>query len=122
MVPAHATSVGKAWLAALAPERVDDLFVNAAIPAVTERTIVEAAALRAEMDAIRVRGYATSHGESEDGVGSVGVAVRDGEGEPRLAMSVAVPLSRFTDESCTEAADALREIGEVLGARLSRLV
>lgn len=119
LLPANATSVGKAWLAAMPPERVGKLFRTADLPAVTRRTIVDPDVLYTELDEIRRRGYATSYGESEDGVGSVGMAVRDAAGNPRLAISVAMPLSRFTDDARGNAVARMRDIAEALGARLS---
>jgi len=119
LLPANATSVGKAWLAALTPERVDELYGTSPLVAVTDRTIVDLDALRAELDDVRRRGYATSRGESEDGVGSVGMAALDPHGEPRLAMSVAMPLSRFTEAADADAVAALRSVARVLSERLS---
>jgi DNA-binding IclR family transcriptional regulator len=113
--------VGKAWLAALSTKRVDRLLGTGTLSAITDRTITDPAALRAELDMIRARGYADSHGESEDGVGSVAMAVRDSGGEPRLAMSVAIPLNRFTDEAHDEAVARLREAVDALAPRLSEL-
>nr|WP_281196230.1 IclR family transcriptional regulator C-terminal domain-containing protein [Microtetraspora malaysiensis] len=92
--PAEQTSVGKAWLAALPSHRVDELYGRTELTPVTERTIADRQALARELESIRERGYATSHGESENGVGSTGVAVLDPAGEPHAAMSVALPLDR----------------------------
>jgi len=121
LLPAHSTSVGKAWLAALSTVRVDHLLGTGALLAVTDRTIIDPAEFRAELDMIRARGYAASHGESEDGVGSVAMAVRDGGGEPRLAMSVAMPLNRFTDKAHDEAVAHLQNAVHALTPRLSEL-
>lgn len=121
LLPANATSVGKAWLAALEPDQVEALFRSTDLPAVTARTITDAAALFAELDVIRRRGYATSHGESEDGVGSVGMAVRGSDGQPRLAISVAMPLERMTPASEASTAAELAAVVDRLSARLAGL-
>lgn len=118
LVPAHATSVGKAWLAALPDGRVGELYGPAELGSVTDRTITDPHVLARELETIRDRGYATSHGESEDGVGSVGVAVCDAKGEPRAAMSVALPLNRWTEGFERDAAERLRETAAALGSRL----
>jgi DNA-binding IclR family transcriptional regulator len=117
-LPAHATSVGKALLAALPPERFTALYGQADLVAVTKRTICDRHALERELAATREHGYATSHGESENGVGSVGVAVRNPAGDPRAALSVAMPLERFTDKAERLAAALLRSAAAGLGAQL----
>jgi DNA-binding IclR family transcriptional regulator len=117
-LPAHATSVGKALLAALPSGRFTALYGHADLAAVTERTIRDRQALERALAATRERGYATSHGESENGVGSVGVAVRNPAGDPRAALSVAMPLDRLTDEAERQAAALLHTAAAELGARL----
>jgi DNA-binding IclR family transcriptional regulator len=118
LLPAHATSVGKALLAALPPDRLDALYGQTDLTAVTARTITDKDALEQQLTAIRARGYATNHGESEDGVGSVGMAVRNPAGEPRAALSVALPLDRWTEATEQLAAAALHSATAALGARL----
>ena len=118
LLPAHATSVGKALLAALPPDRFDALYGQAGLASVTARTITDRDALERQLAEIRERGYATNHGESEDGVGSVGVAVRNPAGEPRAALSVALPLDRWTETTEQHAVAALDAAATALGAHL----
>lgn len=118
LLPAHATSVGKAWLAALSDHRLDELYGHAGLSPVTERTITDRESLARELAVIRDRGYATSRGESESGVGSVGVAVLNPQGEPLAAMSVALPLVRWSDTVEANAAVELSRAAAALGATL----
>lgn len=118
LLPAHSTSVGKAWLAALSAENYKELYESAELRAVTDRTITDRAKLESELARIRRRGYATSAGESENGVGSVGTVVRDPSGEPRLAISVALPLQRWSGQVEVETTSILLEAAAALGARL----
>jgi DNA-binding IclR family transcriptional regulator len=117
-LPAHATSAGKALLAALPPDRFAALYGDADLAAVTDRTISDRQAFEAELATTRARGYATSHGESENGVGSVAVVVLDPAGYVRAALSVAMPLDRFTDEVEAQAAGLLKSAAAALGAEL----
>jgi DNA-binding IclR family transcriptional regulator len=118
LLPAHATSVGKAMLAALPPEQVRALYEHADLPAVTAKTITSLAALERQLEAIRERGYAVNHAESENGVGSVGMAVRNPAGEPRAALSVALPLERWSEAAEQRAATELQAATTALGAYL----
>ena len=114
LLPAHATSAGKALLAALSVERVRELYPSTTLPRVTEATTTSRKALEAELDEIRRQGFATNIGESEPDIGAVGVAICDRHGVPRGAISVSVPLSRF------DTADAPR-IAEVAMAAVQRI-
>lgn len=118
LLPAHATSVGKALLAALPPEQVRALYERADLVAVTGRTITDRDALERQLAVVRERGYAINHGESEKGVGSIGVAVRNLAGEPRAALSVAMPLERWSEAAEEQAACVLKSAAAALGAHL----
>jgi DNA-binding IclR family transcriptional regulator len=74
-VPLHATSTGKAFLAAL-PQAELDALLRAPLPRFTDTTITDPATLRAELDAVRARGYAVSRGELEPALWGVSAAAR----------------------------------------------
>jgi len=118
LLPAHSTSVGKALLAALPPEHLRALYEHADLVAVTAATITDRDTLERQLAAIRERGYAINHGESENGVGSIGMVVRNPAGEPRAALSVALPLERWSEAAEQQAATALRFASAALGAYL----
>jgi DNA-binding IclR family transcriptional regulator len=92
--PAHATSTGKAVLAARSdaePRRPNGGHLKRCTP----RTIVQAAALERELAAVQRRGYATAVEELERGYVAVGAAVRDEAGRAVAAISVGGPSLRF---------------------------
>jgi IclR family KDG regulon transcriptional repressor len=94
--PAHGTGVGKMLLSAL-----DDVALAARFPddapltALTPRTITDPRALRAEVAAIRARGYAFDHEESTPGLCCVAAPVYGASGEMVAAISISVPSVRF---------------------------
>jgi DNA-binding IclR family transcriptional regulator len=83
-VPLHATSTGKAFLAALPAQELDGLTLER----FTDATITDAAALRAELVAVRAQGYAVSHGELEAALWGVSAAAVDAAGRPAAVISV----------------------------------
>lgn len=88
-LPAYTTSLGKALLAAHAmdpPERLVPL---------TPHTIVEVAALAADLAVTRDRGYAIDHEENVIGLRCFGAVIRTG-GPLRDAISCSVPVARLT--------------------------
>jgi DNA-binding IclR family transcriptional regulator len=93
-IPAHATSLGKAMLAAVSTERVEQLYPQEELEPVTDRTITRRADLLTELARVRGRGYAENMEEGEPGVGSIGVAILDA-GTLIGGLSVAAPRARL---------------------------
>lgn len=116
--PLHAGSSSKAILAALSDAEVDEYLRQGRREHLTAATIVDAAKLRAEVAAIRRRGYASSRGERQADAGSVACAVHHADGRVFGSLSVCGPAFRFD-------AAAQRRIGGLVlaaGEELSRTV
>ena len=73
LVPAHCTATGKALLAWR--QRWRDSVLTYPLERHTDRTIVDPADLARDADTTRARGYATDHGEYENGVRAVAAPV-----------------------------------------------
>ena len=93
---AHCTSVGKAYLAEESDERLLELYPSIELASITSASITSRSRLFAELQEVRERGYAENANESEEGVGSVGVAIHDRQGRAVASISVSLPLSRLT--------------------------
>ncbi|MFE6508413.1 IclR family transcriptional regulator [Nocardioides sp. NPDC057767] len=79
-VPAHATALGKAMLAWLPAERVDELVAPALTP-LTPATIGDLADLHQELHRVRSRcGVAFERGETDPDIACVAAAIRGPEG------------------------------------------
>ena len=96
----HATANGKAWLATLDPRQAMAIARAGGLGTLrpTPRTITTEAALRADLDRIRMRGWAVAEEEAERGVVAIAVAVRPGQGAAVATISVAGPLVRLPEE------------------------
>ncbi|WP_370945067.1 IclR family transcriptional regulator [Amycolatopsis sp. cg5] len=92
--PQHATSLGKAWLAALPEMDRVDRVRRMTLESLTSNTIVNHAHLLAELATTNRRGWAVDEVENEPDVGCVAAAVRDHSGQPVAAISIAGPASR----------------------------
>jgi IclR family acetate operon transcriptional repressor len=113
-VPAHCLSGGKALLAELSPERLRTLYPQPQIPAATTRSLTTRDQLEAELQAVRKHGYATNFGESEEEIGSIGIAIYDADHQPRAGLAVSGPLSRLNHQTdLTEIVRALRNTAHV---------
>lgn len=111
-LPAHATALGKALLAARDDETVQSL-ISPPLVSLTGRTITEWDQLAAELAATRDRGYAIDDGEAADGLRCFAVVVppdrRHRDQPPTDAVSVSVPAFRLDDQREKELVNALLE-------------
>lgn len=105
-VPAHATALGKALLAARTDAEVDAL-LPANLEALTPQTVTDRGALFAELAEVRERGYATERGQNTPGLGCFAVAL-DYRMPPTDAISCSVPYARLDDPG--HAADTLAAV------------
>ena len=112
----HAAGVGKAILSQLPDERVIEIVRRTGMPAYTPTTITSEAALLADLQATRQRGYAIDEGEQEVGVRCYALPVA-GLAMP-AAISVSGPESRVTLASVDRMVQLLREAGALLRAAM----
>jgi IclR family transcriptional regulator, acetate operon repressor len=92
--PLHASSNGKAILANRRLETVQ-AFLSGGLPGYTGATIVEPAALLAELSEIRNRGYAVNRGEWRGDIAAVAAAILGHDGEPVASISISAPVTRM---------------------------
>ncbi|MFI7637712.1 IclR family transcriptional regulator [Nonomuraea sp. NPDC049400] len=94
--PAYCTSMGRVLLAALPPAELDAYLERAELRRLTSHTIVLPAALRAELDRVRERGWAMVDQELEEGLRSIAAPIRDRSGRTVAALNVSTHASRTT--------------------------
>ncbi|MFE0170813.1 IclR family transcriptional regulator [Streptomyces sp. NPDC059002] len=95
--PLHSTALGKVLLAWARPGEGGPATLPSLF-AFTERTIVEPAALEAELDRVRADGYARNDGESAHGVRTLAVPVLDRAGYARFALALRATPQLITDD------------------------
>jgi DNA-binding IclR family transcriptional regulator len=118
---ANCTASGKALLAELPDAEVTALFPGqAALTALTGRSITTRPRLLAELQRVRERGCAVNIEESEDGVASVAVAVHGPRLAPAAALAVSGPVSRLTGEVIGRIEAELRDRAAWLETQLAR--
>ncbi|MEE6169690.1 MULTISPECIES: IclR family transcriptional regulator [unclassified Mycolicibacterium] len=115
-LPAHATSGGKALLAALSDDELHKMYAHTPPEALTKRSVSSMRSLLHEIAKVRRMGYAINQGESEDGVLAMGVACAIPDADLAVAITVSgpdAPISekweKQTAESLFDAANELRK-------------
>jgi IclR family acetate operon transcriptional repressor len=118
VLPAYATSAGKALLAVLGDAAVRQRFPDEVLPALTRRTIRTRTALLRELQNIRERGFAINTGESEAGLAALSCVVYSRGGEPRGALTMSIPEARFRTADRARMVAALRNACDAASASI----
>lgn len=92
-VPVHAGASGRSIMAFLPETEREELMSSGSLDRMTERTILDVADLRRELDTVRAQGYVISHGERI--LGAVGIAAPIFDGRQRAIGSVCVTMPEF---------------------------
>ena len=88
LVPAYATSLGKALLAHLPGAQLDYALARLQLEPLTSRTITTRAGLKAALDEVRSKGYAVDRGELHRDVHCIAAPIKEPGGQPIAAISV----------------------------------
>ncbi|TLW90903.1 IclR family transcriptional regulator [Saccharomonospora piscinae] len=114
----HGTGVGKAMLATLEPDQARALLERTGMPAYTEHTHTEPAALLDHLKAIADTGYALDESEQELGVRCLAAAVP--HAPVPTAVSVSGPEGRITDDAVRRMAPSVLRTATRLAAQLAQ--
>jgi IclR family acetate operon transcriptional repressor len=82
----------------------------------TERTLTDPAAVRAEAESIRGRGYATEDGELQDGVRAVAAPVFSAGGEAVAALGVSGVGERLLDALARHVVELADELSAAIAS------
>jgi IclR family acetate operon transcriptional repressor len=117
--PLHATATGRAVLAHLPKQDVEEL-IERGLERYSDTTPADPEELRTELDRIRADGYAVNRNQYRPDVCAIAAPVLDEDGTPLATVAISMPDSRYDAERLPEwgrmVADAAAEItGRRLG-------
>lgn len=94
--PLHATALGKALAAYLAPEQERVLLDGMPFQSLTPKTVMNLLQFRRELDLVRSQGYAIDDEEAVTGARCVAATVLGTNGRSVAAISISGPVTRVT--------------------------
>ncbi len=119
-VPFHCTASGKMYLSSLRASYLNRFLENATIDRHVPGTITDKAALKAEIEKTRSRGYSIDAEEFMEGMGAIAVPILDPQGRLVSTLSVHAPLQRTGIEALESKVDLLLkaagELSELINA------
>lgn len=114
----HCTSVGKAILAALPLEKVEEIIERVGLPAFTRFTITDFETLSEELARTRSRGYAIDHEEHEEGIYCIGAPIYNERGRVIASCSIAGVDPTNVDERVVELSSLVRHTAQEISRRM----
>jgi len=114
----HTTSVGKALVAFADDATRRQLVEELELEPLTDLSITDRDAFRAEIELVRKRGYATMDEENELGMRAVAVPVFNSQGYAFASLATAVPVFRMSMEALVALVPLLQSAAAELSARL----
>lgn len=117
-VPLHCSSVGKALLSAMADADLARVLHRHGLARVTVKTITTTPALRTNLAAARLRGYALDDEEHAVGLRCIAAVVFNEGAEPVAAVSLSGPMARIPDERIPVLGHLVRRKADAITAQL----
>ncbi|GAC1400470.1 MAG: IclR family transcriptional regulator [Chloroflexota bacterium] len=113
----HCTAVGK-MLLAYQPEATIDHVLSGSLARLTPRTVTDLGFLRAELERVRGRAYATAEGEREPDLNAVAVPIYGRRGRVIAALGLQGPAYRLDRAAMEAAVPLLQSEAESIGREL----
>lgn len=114
----HASALGKAILAQLPDDEVDDVVDTHGLPAYTDETITDRAALHEELEAVRERNVAADTGERVPGSRAVATTIKDEGGRVVGSVGVSGPIGRLGDDRLDAIEERLHDVTNIVELKL----
>ncbi|WP_213453241.1 IclR family transcriptional regulator domain-containing protein [Rhizomonospora bruguierae] len=97
-IPAYTSSMGRVLLADLPPAELDAYLERAVLTPITPKTMTGKVALRAELDAVRQRGWSLVEDEVDEGLLGIAAPIYDVRGTAVAALNISAHGGRVSRE------------------------
>ncbi|OJX63396.1 MAG: hypothetical protein BGO95_00600 [Micrococcales bacterium 73-13] len=111
-VPMHASASGRAMLAFMSADEIEDVLAGP-FQSFTDQTVTSAESIRGELEEIRRRGFAVVHDQTRLGIGAVAAPVFRLGGRPIGSIAVTGPSERILAVTETLTAAVLHASAEI---------
>ncbi|KZS43911.1 IclR family transcriptional regulator [Paenibacillus glucanolyticus] len=116
--PLYCTGVGKAILAYLPEDEVDQLLAGITMQPFTEYTLTTPEELKQEFQTIRANAFAYDNEEHERGIRCVAAPIFDHTQKSRYAISITGPITRMSDDILREYIPWTKETAQAISRKM----
>lgn len=117
-LPIHSTAIGKALIAFKNQNEIDALLKDYVYTKQTEQSITDSKQFLAELEQVRVLGYAVDNQENEQGVKCASVPIWNHEKRVIAAISISTLIARVNGQELQEYIELLKTAGHELSQQL----
>lgn len=117
----YATSVGKAYLAALNAKERNDLLTGMEFNALTRNTLVDRSSLEKDIEETKTRGYSIDREETELDIICYGCAIHAADGRPVGCLSITIPKYRLSDTVAQSCRESVVECARNISSRIATI-
>lgn len=117
-VDAYCTAMGKVFLAGMTESEIENYLDNTILESRTPTTIVSRSALKKELEAIRIQGYAIDDGEYHLHNRCVAVPIKNETGQIMAAMSISGPDFRMSKDCMEEFKKEIMAAGKMISGNI----
>ena len=114
----HSSALGKAMLAARPSSFTGQVILQHGLKSFTDKSVVDDAALLAELAQVRIRQFAIDDEEYNLGLRCVAAAIHDHDGYAVAALSISGPTVRLTQARVAELGAIVAKMAAVLSAEI----
>lgn len=118
LAPLHSTSGGKAILAFLSDDMLEDYIKRVKFRQITKNTISSASELRRQVAAIRREGMAFAFEEFTEGIMGIAIPIMSDSGHVAGSVNVAMPAVRYNPKVRDRTVAALERAGKLVRQQL----
>ena len=117
--PLHLTSVGKLFLAADDPQRIQAYAARTGLHGSTKKSLTQLQTLERELSKVRQYGQANDNEELELGVRCMAAGIYDDQKRLVAGLSISAPSERMEDSWLPKLKETARQISETLGCKFT---
>ena len=117
--PLHLTSVGKLFLAADDPQRIQAYAARTGLHGSTKNSLTQLETLERELSKVRQYGQANDNEELELGVRCMAAGIYDDQKGLVAGLSISAPSERMEDSWLPKLKETARQISETLGCKFT---
>ncbi len=122
--PMHCSGIGKALLAEMAQDKVEQVLQRKGLEEFTSKTLTSPDALFADLEATRRRGWSHDDEERHYGMRCIAAPIHNFHGEAIAGISISGPAARLPDDVISELGPKVKraatEVTRLLGGRTSQ--
>lgn len=118
MLPAHSTSLGKAFMSQMTEAEIDRLYPGEELRVITEKTIATKTNLKKNLEQIRKTGISISKEENTKGAAGISSLILDANGKAVAVLNISLPVSKLNQSKCERLSQLVKLGSSLISYRL----